>query len=117
MTKLMSGKLAAAPSMSQVWVCSMGCGPSGTPLCTPAGPRGDSRSVVQASSQTICTSAESTPGCASIRSVISVRTRDANGHQPEVSSNSTRIRPPSARTERTSPMSTTDMPFSRQHGS
>ena len=35
MTKLMSGKLAAAPSMSQVWVASMGCGPSGTPLWTP----------------------------------------------------------------------------------
>ena len=35
MTKLMSGKLAAAPSMSQVCVCSIGCGPSGTPLCTP----------------------------------------------------------------------------------
>ena len=34
-TKLMSGKLAAAPSMSQVCVASTGCGPSGTPLCTP----------------------------------------------------------------------------------
>ena len=34
-TKLMSGKAAAAPSMSQVWVASIGCGPSGTPLCTP----------------------------------------------------------------------------------
>ena len=31
----MSGKFAAAPSMSQVWVASIGCGPSGTPLCTP----------------------------------------------------------------------------------
>src|SRR3954470_20437316 len=35
MTKLMSGKFAAAPSMSQVWVASTGWGPSGTPLCTP----------------------------------------------------------------------------------
>src|SRR3954454_5109609 len=35
MTKLMSGKCAAAPSMSQVWVASTGWGPSGTPLCTP----------------------------------------------------------------------------------
>src|ERR687889_322619 len=34
-TKLMSGKFAAAPSMSQVWVASIGCGPSGTPLWTP----------------------------------------------------------------------------------
>ena len=35
MTKLMSGKFAAAPSMSNVRVCSIGCGPSGTPLWTP----------------------------------------------------------------------------------
>ena len=35
MTKLMSGKLAAAPSMSQVWVASIGWGPRGTPLWTP----------------------------------------------------------------------------------
>ena len=35
MTKLRSGKLAAAPSMSNVRVCSIGCGPSGTPLWTP----------------------------------------------------------------------------------
>src|SRR5262249_37455691 len=77
----------------------------------------DSRSVVHASSQTISTSASVTPGCASSRSWTSVSTRDANGHQPEVSSNSTRTWPLQESTERTRPMSTTEIPFSRQHGS
>src|SRR6266536_242707 len=83
----------------------------------PRAARSDSRSVVHASSQTISTSAAVTPGCASILSWISVRTREAKGPQPDVSSNSTRTWPPAARTERTSPISPTDMPFSRQHGS
>jgi len=78
---------------------------------------GDRRSVVQASSQTIDTSASLIPGCSTIWLLTSLSTPAANGHQPEVSSNSTRTSPPFSRTERTRPMSTTDMPFSRQHGS
>ena len=79
--------------------------------------RGDRRSVVQASSQTIDTSASLIPGALRICSFTSVSTLAANGHQPEVSSNSTLATPSSTWTERTRPMSRTEMPFSRQQGS
>ena len=78
---------------------------------------GDRRSVVQASSQTIDTSASPIPGALRICSFTSVSTLAANGHQPEVSSNSTLATPSSTWTERTRPMSRTEMPFSRQQGS
>jgi len=41
----------------------------------------------------------------------------ANGHQPLVSSMSIRTSPPVTATDSIRPMSTTLMPFSRQHGS
>ncbi len=79
--------------------------------------RGDSRSVVQASSQTIETSASRIPGWPRIWSLTWVSTVAANGHQPEVSSSSTLATPSSTWTERTRPMSMTEMPFSWQQGS
>jgi hypothetical protein len=78
---------------------------------------GDRRSVVQASSQTIDTSASLIPGCSTIWLLTSLSTPAANGHQPDVSSNSTLATPSSTWTERTRPMSRTEMPFSRQQGS
>ena len=79
--------------------------------------RGDSRSVVQASSQTIETSASRMPGAPRIWSLTWVSTVAAKGHQPEVSSNSTLATPSSTWTDRTRPMSMTEMPFSWQQGS
>jgi hypothetical protein len=79
--------------------------------------RGERRSVVHASSQTIDTSASVTPGWPRIRSLTSVSTVAANGHQPDVSSSSTFATPSSTWTERTKPISRTEMPFSRQQGS
>jgi hypothetical protein len=42
---------------------------------------------------------------------------EAKGHQPVVRMSWTLARSPSTVTSRTRPMSTTEMPFSRQHGS
>src|SRR6185437_14433454 len=44
----------------------------------------------------------------------SVSTREANGHHPEVSSSSTWATPSVTRARCSSPMSTTEMPLSRQ---
>jgi len=73
--------------------------------------------VVHASSQTTSTAQLSTSGWATIASSISPSRWVANGHHPEVSISSTRACVPVTVTERSSPMSTTEMPFSRQHGS
>ena len=77
----------------------------------------ESRSGDQASCQTSSTVAVSTPGRRDTADSMSPSTVAANGHQPEVSISSTRAAPPSISARCNSPMSTTEIPLSRQHGS
>src|SRR5262245_23681567 len=78
---------------------------------------GESRSELQPFSQRISTEAPATSGSASTRSRTAFRSSTANGHQPDVSTSWRRASPPSKLTESMRPMSTTEMPCSRQQGS